>query len=153
MRDAAGQLADRLQPLGETQRLLDPLALGNLTEQLGIGLGEFPRPLGDPCLERLVQLAERVLGGFLLPAGAPFGERPHDGARQSIEALLRHVIGGTALQRLDGDVLAEGAGDEDEGDVGAGLAGDGEGAQAVEGWGGLSGISCVGGHSGPEGGS
>ena len=53
--------------------------------------------------------------------------------RQPLELVLEHVIGRAALERLDGDLLAERPGDEDEGCRGSEFARDVEGVQAVEG--------------------
>ena len=45
--------------------------------------------------------------------------------------MLEHIIGGAGLQGLDCRLLAQGPGDEDEGQVGAALAGIGEGGEAI----------------------
>jgi hypothetical protein len=77
--------------------------------------------LPDPVLGRLDDIAQaaRIAPDLLLrrDPGAVVGrlvERAHHGARQAAEAVLQHVIGGAPLQRIDGAVLAERAGDEDE---------------------------------------
>ena len=41
------------------------------------------------------------------------GQRPPDGRDERLEALLEHVVGGTGVESLDHELLAEGARDED----------------------------------------
>ena len=65
--------------------------------------------------------------------GARLAEGADDDPRQPVEPLLGDVVGRPILQRLDGDILAERPGDEDEGNRRAVRPRDGEGAQAVEG--------------------
>lgn len=62
-----------------------------------------------------------------------FPERPLHRRHEAREALFEHVIGGAGLERLDRRLLAQGAGDEDEGDLGAALPGTGEGREAIVG--------------------
>ena len=47
--------------------------------------------------------------------------------------MLEHIIGGAGLQGLDRGLLAQGPGDKDKGQVGAALAGIGEGREAIVG--------------------
>jgi hypothetical protein len=64
MRDARCELPDRLQLLGLAQRLLGPLPLRHLGGELGIGLGEAVRALGDQPLELVGEVAvPRLAGG------------------------------------------------------------------------------------------
>nr|WP_174263811.1 hypothetical protein [Gemmata obscuriglobus] len=54
-------------------------------------------------------LLQRPLGG---PAAPPFGglaDRPGDGRHQPDQVLLQQVIVGPGLERLDGDLLTDGA--------------------------------------------
>jgi len=62
--------------------------------------------------------AEGGLGPAADPALAPLAQRPLDGGGQALHPVLEHIVGGTGLHRLDGEVLADGAGEEDEGGVG-----------------------------------
>ena len=58
MRDAAGQLADRLQPLHLPQRAGDALALLDLGDELPIAGGELGRALAHAVFQRLVEAAQ-----------------------------------------------------------------------------------------------
>ena len=95
VRNAAGQLADRLHLLGLTQRFL--------------GLHELARPFGDPLFERRVEFGQRLRCIFLvfdigiaadptrdLPVGGLSGKGPGD-----VPTIARHRRGegGTALRR------------------------------------------------------
>src|SRR5207244_3216652 len=53
---------------------------------------------------------------------------------QAGEPLLEHVVRGAASYRLDGRLLAERSGEEDQGKVLRALASQLQGCQAVEGW-------------------
>ena len=102
--------------------------------QVGVGLGQFTGAFGDAELQRLVDRLQRRFGGALFGARPrPRPARARSCARHPVETLLRDVVGGAVLQRLDRDVLAERARAEDEGDVGALLARDPERAHPVEG--------------------
>lgn len=61
-----------------------------------------------------------------------FAEGAEDGGDEAGEAGFEDVVGGAAFEHFDDDFFAKGAGDEDEGEVGVVLLGEGEGAEAVE---------------------
>jgi hypothetical protein len=48
--------------------------------------------------------------------------RPCHGGNQATEIVLQHIVHGTVPQRLDGVLLADGSGDEEEWQVGVGRA-------------------------------
>ncbi len=84
--------------------------------------------------------AETLLGGAepfvrLLALGVllHFAQGPPHGRPQPGQPLLEHVIRGAVLQGLDGCLLAQGAGDEEEGGLGTFLLCGRESGQAVVG--------------------
>ena len=83
--------------------------------------------------QRPVARFQLVLDALALLALARLGERPQHRHRQLAQPLLDDVVGRALLQRFDRVVLAEHAGDEDEGRGGRSLARDGERLHAVEG--------------------
>jgi hypothetical protein len=84
-------------------------------------------------LRSVVRSSSRSRRGHPLHPLPRLGQRPQDRGGQALEALLQHVIRRAPLQRLDRDLLAEGAGNEDEGRRWAEPPGHGERAQAIEG--------------------
>jgi hypothetical protein len=80
-------------------------------------------------------LASEVELGFGAAPLAPrrgIGEGAFHRRRQAHQVRFEHVIRGAVLQRADGVFLADGAGDEDEGHVGAQVARQAERRHAVE---------------------
>ncbi len=82
----------------------------------------FGVELEDPVLGGLDDVAQPagvalqlLLGGDARAVVGRFVQRAHHGARQAAEAALQHVVGGAALQRIDGAIFTEGAGHEHEG--------------------------------------
>ncbi len=80
----------------------------------------------------LVLEIEQLFAAFALDAGGRLRDRPLDGGRQAHQVVLQDVIGRAALQRANRVVLAQRAGNENERNVGDGLARDRESAHAVE---------------------
>ena len=99
VRDAAGELADRLHLLRLVQLRLDVAVL----------------------------LAPRVVAQFALDDGG-----------QARHVALHHVVVRALAHRFDGLFLADRAGDDDEGEVGAVLVHDAEGIDGAEAWGACS---------------
>src|ERR1051326_2122314 len=80
----------------------------------------------------LFALAQPFLGEFAL--GGPLGliQGAPDGWHEPEQPVLQYVIRGAGFEAFDGDFIADGAGDEEEGSVGALLARQAQGCQAAE---------------------
>jgi hypothetical protein len=81
------------------------------------------------ALFALFEFALRPASGV---AVLDFAQRALDRQHQARPVLLEHIIDGALFQRLDGALLADGAGDEDEGCVGPPRSGDLQCVHAVE---------------------
>ena len=75
---------------------------------------QFPRPLDDARFELRVELPQLTFGGGAPAAFVRFANRALDGRRQLVEPVLEHVVGGAALQSLDGSLFANRTRDEHE---------------------------------------
>ena len=111
------------------QRVLADQVFRRVAEDVGdaaIAVGElaapvhFPHPVGRALDDAAEALLAGLQGAFHALAFALFPRHPQralDRRLQAPQVFLQHVVGGTALQRVDGDVLADRAGDEDERNV------------------------------------
>ena len=88
--------------------------------------------LPDPVLRRRDDVAQLLFQAHARAADGRFVQRPAHRRRQSRHVGLEHVVVGAALQRIDGALFADGAGEEDERGVGRELARDLERGEAVE---------------------
>jgi hypothetical protein len=102
------------------------VAAGGVLEEGGAG--EMVHEGREPLL-RLAEPLEHVL---LFRAELPLREGLADGRSEPAEAVLEQVIAGAVLHGLDGGVFADGAGDDDEGDVQAALVEQLQGGEGVE---------------------
>ena len=116
VRHAAGELADRFQLLQLAQLVLGAGALGDLRQQLVMGMLELGGALLDPALELVVGLLQPELAlpqileqraRLVLAAAAPYGRARHAHQGGGMERPLdeRHVAQGVEPARGDGIAL------------------------------------------------
>ena len=120
MRDPARQLADRLDLLRLTQRVLDTGALLDLRQQRRVGLLQRPRALRDQRLQRgrravafLQQRANFILARPRAQRGA-HRRRQRDGLQRPLQQQHVAQRGGQALAPLDHLALVVAARQHDE---------------------------------------
>ncbi len=88
--------------------------------------------VGGEAAEALLAGAQRLLGAEAFPVLAGLGDGAAYGRGEAGEGALQDEVGGPVAERLDRGLLAERAGDEDEGDPGAELAFDRQRGVAVD---------------------
>ena len=86
----------------------------------------------DPVLRGDHDVTQLLLESAARAAAAGFAERAANRRHQARHVGLEHVIVGTALQRIDGALLADGSGEEDERNVGFHFPRDFQRGNAVE---------------------
>ncbi len=89
-------------------------------------------PLHDAALELGVQPPDVFLGAAALHALGRFRKRAPHRRRQARHPILQDVVGRAFLQALHGELLADAAGQKDEGDVGTDARRDHLRGEAVE---------------------
>ncbi len=79
-----------------------------------------------------VRQAELLLGAFALRAFTRFAQSSVHRGHEPRQALLQDIVGSSFLEGFNGYLLAEGAGDENEGNVRALFAGEGQSGVTVK---------------------
>ena len=87
--------------------------------QFLVGGDQFPRSLDHAGFELRIELAELAFGRRAPPPLLRFAKRALDRRAQLVEPVLEHVVGGAALQSLDGSLLANRTRHEHERHAGA----------------------------------
>jgi hypothetical protein len=118
MRDAAGELADRLHLLRLLQRHLRALQRLHLGGEPPVGVFERAGALEHALLERLVEPPERLFGALALgdvahhagevalAPGAPFGDRQLEREERTVAALALHLAEDADGLGLSGPAIA-----------------------------------------------
>lgn len=88
--------------------------------------------VGGEAAEAFLAGAQGLFGAEAFAVLEGLGDGAADGGGEAGEGAFEDEIGGAVAEGLDGGLLAEGAGDEDEGDAGAEFAFEGEGGVAVD---------------------
>ena len=76
---------------------------------------------------------ERAIGLLFVLAKLAFFQGVFDGGSEACQAVFEQVVGGALFHGLDGDLLADGAADNDEGNVQARLLQQRQRLQGVKG--------------------
>ncbi len=117
------------------RRQAEHAADGFAAEHVAAAGRELPDPVlrgVDDVAQALLALANAQLGEPAPPALGHFAQRATNRRREPRRVGFEHVIDGTAAQRLDGALFADGPGQKDERHVRRGLERDVERGQAVE---------------------
>ena len=84
---------------------------------LGIGLPVEIRGHGGEAAKARLAFDQVALRLPVRGAHRRFLELARERRREPLDVLFHHIVAGAGFHRLHGDFLADGAGDEDEGDV------------------------------------
>jgi len=79
-----------------------------------------------------MRTSDALLGQATLAPQGRILQRPLDRRHQALRISLQYVVDGAASQRLDRPLLADRSGEEDEGNIGCHLTGDGERGDSIE---------------------
>ena len=96
---------------------------------------EYRNQVGDVFRnqsEKFLALAQRLFGLLAAPAVFKLTQRAAHRRREPLGALLEDVIGRAAAKAVDGGVLANGCGKQNDRQGRAPLSGQGEGGEAIE---------------------
>ncbi|MNV17776.1 hypothetical protein D3C71_1085730 [compost metagenome] len=130
--DLAGMPAD--QAVG---RAAVPLDIGVVGETVAVIMAEVGDQRGQRIGDQLQPLVAFVQFGLDTQQPAAllgFMDGPDNGVGQALQARFDHIVARAALECLHGELFGERAGNEDEGNMGGDLAGQGEGGVAIEAW-------------------